>query len=247
MRRWPTLMAVILLISIAASAQSEPLRPPRQVSAAQQPIWVRLAPDQITRVAFPDPLTEQDFAVSPSVAVLKADPSDSRQLIIVAKAPKGETHLIVNTTRRAYVVALRRADRAADSVVTVTPPPKPPAPAHPEPAAEAAMRRFWRAQWWGRGAPPHIRYEPVEGVLSKDEEQQTEYVAYQHGLGFYGWTLQVTNTSAAPQVVDIEAMQDASGRLLSVLVQRGRWPSDLGRLEPGESLRLHLAYMEEPP
>ena len=247
MRRWATLMFVMLPTLIAASAPSAPLRPPRQVSAAQEPIWVRLAPDQITRLAFPDPLTEQDFAVPPGVAVLKADPSDSRQLIIVAKAPAGETHLIVNTTRRAYVVAIRRADRAADSVVTVTPPPAPRPPSHPEPSPEAAMRRFWRAQWQGASASPDIRFEAVDGLLSTLEGQRTEYVAYQQGLGFYGWTLQVTNTSAEPQAVAIEALQDASGRLLSVMVQRARWPSDLGRLEPGESLRLHLAYMEEPP
>jgi hypothetical protein len=109
------------------------------------------------------------------------------------------------------------------------------------------MRQFWWVQWWGRGAPPHIRYEPVEGVLATGEGQQTEYVAYQHGLGFYGWTLKVTNTGTTAQVVDIEAMQDASGRLLSILVQRTSRADDIGRLEPGQSLRLHLAYLEERP
>ena len=224
MRYGPTWLSVpVIVLGVAVSAWSAPLYPPREVSGASQPIWVRLLPDQITRLVLPDPLTEQDFAVPPSVATFKTNPSDPKQLIVVAKAPKGDTHMTVHTTRQTYVVVLRRADQRADSVITVTPPPDPPPPTHPKPSAEAAMRQFWQVQWWGRSDPPHIRYEPVEGFLVKSEGQQTEYVAYQCGLGFYGWTLKVTNTGTTAQVVDIEAMQDVSGRLLSILVQRTSW------------------------
>jgi hypothetical protein len=249
-RLWVAAATGVMLIALAgmySSVQAAGLRDPRQVTYAGKRIWVRLAPGQITRLVLPEPLTQQRFALSPRAATLSTDPSDPRQLVIEALEPEAEAQLSVSTTRQVYVVVLRLATAAADSVVTVSHPPAPPPRRHPNLDPKAAMRTFWRSQWWGRSFSPDIRVEPVEGLLSRSEGQETRYVAYQRGLGFYGWTLRLTNTSKAVQVLDIESLRDASGRLLSVMPQGSISAYPIGHLAPGQSLRLHLTYEEGRP
>ncbi len=241
MRTWLTMLSLLLTVSLANAAT---LRDPRKVVYDGKKIWVRIAADQITRLVLPAPLTLQSFAVSPSVATLSTETTDPRQLIIHAVNPQGQVHLTVNTTRQAYVVVLRRAEKSADSVVTVVHPPPPAPKRHAAPNPQVAMRQFWLSQWWGRSLSPAIRVKPVAGFVQHSETQETQYVAYQCGLGFYGWTLRITNKSERPQVVDIESLQDVSGRLLSVMPQRSDAAREMGRLAPGQSMLLHLAYME---
>ena len=239
---------LIALVGMCSSVvQAAGLRDPRQVTYDGKRLWVRLAPGQITRLVLPEPLTQQRFALSPSAATLSTDPSDPRQLVIEALEPEAEAQLSVSTTRQVYVVVLRRASAAADSVVTVSHPPAPPPKRHPGLDPKAAMRTFWRSQWWGRSFSPDIRVEPVDGLLAQSKGQETRYVAYQRGLGFYGWTLRLTNTSKAVQVLDIESLRDASGRLLSVMPQGSISAYPIGHLAPGQSLRLHLTYEEGRP
>lgn len=241
-------LSIIMMCFLMTVASAEAaLRVPREVVYRGEIIWVRIAPDQITRLILPSPLTLQPFALSPSVATLSTDPGDTRQLIIHALKPEGTAHVTVNTTRQAYVVAFRQAERAADSVVTVVHPAPSEPKTHPQIDPKAAMRKFWLSQWWGRSLSPSIRVKPVDGFLDQSEDRETQYIAYQSGLGFYGWTLRIRNTGDRPQMVNIEAMQDASGRLVSIIPQRRDSTRELGRLEPGQSMLIHLAYVEGGP
>ena len=234
---------IIALFLLSVVTESQALLKARTVQDTGQKIWVRIQADQFTTVLFPAPLTRQMFPVSSEIATFSTTPEHPRRLVIRGVKPTQTQHeFSVSTTQGSYLLVLRGAKKEADSGVTIKRAAPPVLPTHPEADSAEVVRQFWLSQWWNRSLEPGIRIQVVTGFAALQEGQETEYVAYQEGLGLYGWTLRVKNTSDTPQVVDIESITDVSGRLISVIPQSPSGSAGMGQLEPGESVLLHLAY-----